>query len=98
VLSGPALIAPASDFALSPGAVATGQKVGAACGERLIPFTLELGGKAPAIVCADADLDRTAQALVWGGFCNSGQVCCSVERIYAVDAIHDQLVDKIVGV
>jgi succinate-semialdehyde dehydrogenase/glutarate-semialdehyde dehydrogenase len=76
--------------------VATGRKVAAACGERLIPHTLELGGKAPAIVCADADLDRTAQALVWGGFCNSGQVCCSVERIYAHSSVHDELVRRVV--
>ncbi len=79
------------------GSVATGKKVAAACGERLIPCTLELGGKAPAIVCADADLDRTAQALAWGGFANSGQVCASVERVYAVDAIHDTLVEKLVA-
>ena len=67
------------------GSVATGKKVAAACGERLIPCTLELGGKAPAVVCADADLDRAAQAITWGGFANSGQVCASVERVYAVD-------------
>ncbi|HEX5061742.1 MAG TPA: aldehyde dehydrogenase family protein, partial [Kofleriaceae bacterium] len=70
--------------------------VAAACGERLIPCTLELGGKAPAIVCGDADLDRAAQAIVWGGFANSGQVCASVERVYAVDTIHDALVSRIV--
>ena len=78
------------------GSVATGKKVAAACGERLIPCTLELGGKAPAIVCGDADLDRAAQAITWGGFANSGQVCASVERVYAVDAIHDGLVERIV--
>ena len=76
------------------GSVATGKKVAAACGERLIPCTLELGGKAPAIVCADADLDRAAQAIAWGGFANSGQVCASVERVYAVDAVHDALVER----
>ncbi len=57
---------------------------------------LELGGKTPAIVCADADLDRTARALTWGGFCNSGQVCVSVERVYAHEAIHDELLAKVV--
>ena len=95
--AGAALIDAGIDYCVFTGSVATGKKVGAACGERLIPCTLELGGKAPAIVCADADLDRTAQALVWGGFCNSGQVCCSVERIYAVDAVHDALVEKVVA-
>jgi succinate-semialdehyde dehydrogenase/glutarate-semialdehyde dehydrogenase len=95
--TGAALIDAGIDYCVFTGSVATGQKVGAACGERLIPFTLELGGKAPAIVCADADLERTARAIVWGGFCNSGQVCCSVERVYAVDAIHDALVDRVVA-
>jgi succinate-semialdehyde dehydrogenase/glutarate-semialdehyde dehydrogenase len=95
--TGAALIDAGIDYCVFTGSVATGKKVGAACGERLIPCTLELGGKAPAIVCGDADLERTARAIVWGGFCNSGQVCCSVERVYAVDAIHDALVERVVG-
>jgi len=77
------------------GSVATGRKVAVACGERLIPCTLELGGKAPAIVCSDADLERTAQALVWGAFANSGQVCASVERVYVDHVVHDALVGKV---
>src|SRR5687767_1255710 len=94
--AGAALIDAGIDYCVFTGSVATGRKVAAACGERLIPHTLELGGKAPAIVCADADLERTAQALVWGGFCNSGQVCCSVERIYAHSSVHDELVRRMV--
>src|SRR5512140_499389 len=93
--AGAALIDSGIDYCVFTGSVATGKRVAAACGERLIPCTLELGGKAPAVVCADADLDRTAQAITWGGFANSGQVCASVERVYAVDAIHDQLVEKL---
>ncbi len=95
--TGAALIDGGIDYCVFTGSVATGKKVAAACGERLIPCTLELGGKAPAIVCGDADLDRAAQAITWGGFANSGQVCASVERVYAVDSIHDALVEKIVG-
>jgi succinate-semialdehyde dehydrogenase/glutarate-semialdehyde dehydrogenase len=95
--TGAALIDGGIDYCVFTGSVATGKKVAAACGERLIGCTLELGGKAPAIVCADADLDRTAQAITWGGFANSGQVCASVERVYAVDAVHDALVETIVG-
>jgi acyl-CoA reductase-like NAD-dependent aldehyde dehydrogenase len=94
--TGAALIDAGIDYCVFTGSVATGRKVAAACGERLIPCTLELGGKAPAIVCGDADLDRAAQAIVWGGFANSGQVCASVERVYAVDSIHDALVARIV--
>ncbi len=94
--TGAALIDAGIDYCVFTGSVATGRKVAAACGERLIPHTLELGGKAPAIVCGDADLDRAAQAITWGGFANSGQVCASVERVYAVDAVHDALVERIV--
>jgi len=93
--TGAALIDAGIDYCVFTGSVATGKKIAVACGERLIPCTLELGGKAPAIVCADADLDRAAQAIVWGGFANSGQVCASVERVYAVDAVYDGLVERI---
>ena len=94
--TGAALIDASVDQVCFTGSVTTGRKVAAACGERLIPCTLELGGKAPAIVCDDADLERTAQALVWGAFANSGQVCASVERVYAHTAIHDELVTRVV--
>jgi succinate-semialdehyde dehydrogenase/glutarate-semialdehyde dehydrogenase len=95
--AGAALIDAGIDYCVFTGSTATGKKVAAACGERLIPCTLELGGKAPAIVCADADIDRTARALVWGAFANQGQVCVSVERVYAHQAVHDELVQKIVA-
>ena len=95
--AGATLIDAGIDYCVFTGSVATGKKVAAACGERLIPCTLELGGKAPAVVCADADLERTAQAIAWGGFANSGQVCASVERVYAVGEIHDALVERLVA-
>ena len=95
--TGAALIDGGIDYCVFTGSVATGKKVAAACGERLIGCTLELGGKAPAIVCDDADLDRAAQAITWGGFANSGQVCASVERVYATEAVHDALVERIVA-
>ncbi len=95
--AGAALIDGGINYCVFTGSVATGKKVAAACGERLIPCTLELGGKAPAVVCVDADLDRTAQAITWGGFANSGQVCASIERVYAVDKVHDELVARIVN-
>jgi len=78
------------------GSVESGKKVAAICGELLTPCTLELGGKAPALVLDDADLDRTARALVWGAFANSGQLCTSIERVYAHEKIHDRLVEKLV--
>jgi acyl-CoA reductase-like NAD-dependent aldehyde dehydrogenase len=95
--AGAALIDSGIDYCIFTGSTATGKKVGVACAERLIPCALELGGKAPAIVCADADVERTAKALVWGAFANQGQVCVSVERVYAHQAVHDELVDKVVS-
>lgn len=85
------------DKVVFTGGVATGKRVAAACGERLIPCTLELGGKAPLIACEDADLERTARAIVYGGFANSGQICLSVERVYAHESIHDRLLERVVG-
>lgn len=93
--TGAALVEARPDKIVFTGAVATGKKVAAACGERLIPCTMELGGKAAAIVCADADLERAARGIVFGGFANSGQVCVSVERVYAHEAVYDRLVDRI---
>jgi acyl-CoA reductase-like NAD-dependent aldehyde dehydrogenase len=95
--AGAALIDGGIDYCIFTGSTATGKKVAAACGERLIPCVLELGGKAAAVVCADADVDRTARALTWGAFANQGQVCVSVERVYAHTAIHDELVAKILA-
>ena len=93
---GAALIATQPDYVHFTGSTTTGRKIAAACGERLIPCAVELGGKAPAIVCADADLARTAQAIVWGAFSNQGQICASVERVYAHAAIHDELVQRVI--
>jgi acyl-CoA reductase-like NAD-dependent aldehyde dehydrogenase len=74
------------------GSTATGKKVAVACAERLIPCSLELGGKDPAIVLADADVERAANGIAWGGFFNSGQVCVSTERVYVEAPIYDEFV------
>lgn len=94
--TGAALVDGGVDKIVFTGSVAGGRKVGAACGERLIPCTLELGGKAAAIVCDDADLERAARAIVWGGFANNGQVCVGVERVLAHESIHDRLAERVV--
>lgn len=94
--TGAALIDARPDKVVFTGAVSTGRRVAAACGERLIPCTMELGGKAAAIVCDDADIERTARALVFGGFANSGQICISVERVYAHERIHDALLSRVI--
>src|SRR3984893_7393131 len=74
------------------GSATTGRRIAARCGERLIPCSLELGGKDPMIVLADADLERAANAAVWGGLTNSGQICISVERVYVEEPVYESFV------
>jgi succinate-semialdehyde dehydrogenase/glutarate-semialdehyde dehydrogenase len=93
--TGQSLIDSGIDYCVFTGAVETGRKVAAACGARLVPCTMELGGKAPLIACEDCDLERTARAVVFGGFANSGQVCIAVERVYAHDRVYDALVERV---
>ncbi len=78
------------------GSVATGRKIASRCGERLISSTMELGGKDAAIVLEDAPMERTVSGLTWGAFTNAGQICASMERVYAHESIFDELVDGIV--
>lgn len=92
--TGRAVIANA-DYLQFTGSTATGRKVAVACAERLIPFSLELGGKDPALVLADADIERAANGIVWGGLFNSGQVCVSVERVYVEAPVYDEFVAKL---
>jgi acyl-CoA reductase-like NAD-dependent aldehyde dehydrogenase len=78
------------------GSVATGRKVGEACGRNLIPCTLELGGKDAMIVCEDADLERAVGGAVFGSFFNAGQFCCGTERVYVHESIADDFTKRIV--
>jgi glyceraldehyde-3-phosphate dehydrogenase (NADP+) len=75
------------------GSSQTGQALAKKAG--MIPLLLELGGKDAAIVLADADLDATAADIVSGAFAYSGQRCTAVKRVLAVDAIADDLVDRV---
>src|SRR5690606_3554052 len=95
--TGAALIDAGVNMVVFIGSVATGRKIAAACGERLIPCVLELGGKDPALVLADADLDRAAKTVVLGAFANSGQICASVERVYVDRRIAEQFTEKVVA-
>lgn len=78
------------------GSTEVGVRVSELCGRNLIPCSMELGGKDPAIVCEDADLEYAAGSIVWGAFANSGQVCVSIERVYAHRAVYDKLVELVV--
>src|SRR3954451_20177980 len=93
--TGQALIESGIQKVVFTGGVETGKRVAAACGANLVPCVMELGGKAPLIACADCDVERTARAVVFGGFVNSGQVCIAVERVYAHESIHDPLVARV---
>jgi acyl-CoA reductase-like NAD-dependent aldehyde dehydrogenase len=79
------------------GSVATGRKVMAAAATHLTPVVLELGGKDPAVVCRDADLDRAARGIVWAAFLNAGQTCCSVERVYVEREVAGDLISRLVA-
>ncbi len=85
----------AADFVQFTGSDRTGRKVMKRAADTLTPVSLELGGKDPMIVLADADVDRAANAAAWGGMFNSGQVCISVERIYVEAPVYDEFVTKL---
>ena len=95
--TGAALLAQDVDGVFFTGSFATGAKIAAAAGKRMIKVQLELGGKDPAYVCNDVDPKAAAAAVADGAFYNTGQSCCSVERIYVHEAIHDAFVDAFVA-
>jgi acyl-CoA reductase-like NAD-dependent aldehyde dehydrogenase len=80
------------------GSVAVGHAVSRAAADRFISVGLELGGKDPAYVRADANLAFAAENLVDGAFFNSGQSCCGIERIYVHGAVFDEFVERAVAV
>jgi len=94
--TGAALAKSAVDKIAFTGSAATGRRVMMAASERLTPVLLELGGKDPMIVAEDADLEKAAEACVYGALTNAGQACISVERVYVADAVHDKFVDEVV--
>jgi acyl-CoA reductase-like NAD-dependent aldehyde dehydrogenase len=80
------------------GSVATGRKIAAAASKRMIKVQLELGGKDPVYVCDDVDVAAAATAIADGAFYNTGQSCCSVERIYVHQAIFEAFTDAFISV
>jgi succinate-semialdehyde dehydrogenase/glutarate-semialdehyde dehydrogenase len=94
--TGAALVEAGVDKIMFTGSVATGRRVAEAAGRRLIPCVLELGGKDPMIVFADADAEAAASAAVWGAFANSGQACASVERCYVEESIAERFTARVV--
>ena len=80
---------------LFTGSAEVGRRVAAAAGERLVPVTLELGGKDPMLVLDDADLSRAVDGALWGSFLNCGQVCSGVERIYVEGDLFEPFVEEL---
>ena len=83
------------DMVMFTGSTATGKKIMARAAETLTPVSLELGGKDPMIVLADADLERAADAATYYSMQNAGQTCISVERVYVEAPVYDEFVDKL---
>lgn len=84
------------DFMMFTGSSARGREIAAQAGRRLVGASLELGGKNPMLVLADANIPRTAKGAVGVAFPSAGQLCVSVERMYVVDDIYDEFVDAFV--
>jgi len=77
------------------GSTRVGKIIYSAAAEKLIPVTLELGGKSPAIVLKDADLDNTAKKIVWGKFLNAGQTCIAPDYVLIHPSIKNDFIDKL---
>lgn len=95
--TGAALVEAAPDKIMFTGSVATGKKIAAAAARNLTSVVFELGGKDPMVVFADANLELAASAAVWGAFCNAGQNCAAVERLYVEKSVAETLTKKIVA-
>ncbi|MBL0420058.1 aldehyde dehydrogenase [Ramlibacter sp. AW1] len=77
------------------GSTRVGKLIAQTCAKYLKPAVLELGGKAPLLVLADADLEQAVNATIFGAFANSGQICMSTERIVVDEAIADEFVARL---
>ncbi|CAN5390607.1 aldehyde dehydrogenase family protein [soil metagenome] len=94
--TGAALVESAPDKIMFTGSVATGKKIAEIAAKNLTSVVLELGGKDPMVVFADANLELASDAAVWGAFCNAGQSCSSVERLYVEESAAKKLTNLIV--
>jgi len=83
------------DCVMFTGSSRTGKAVMRAAADALVPCYLELGGKDPMIVCADADVERAANAAAFYSMNNGGQVCISVERCYVEEPVYDEFVARV---
>jgi aldehyde dehydrogenase (NAD+) len=77
------------------GSTETGRKILHAAAERIVPVTLELGGKSPSVVFADADQDQAVAGVLFSGFFNAGQICTTGSRLLIEESIADEFVEKL---
>ena len=94
--TGAALVDADIDKLCFTGSVETGRKIARAAAERMLPLSLELGGKDPMIVLRGANIERAANAAVAGAFINAGQICTSIERVYVEAPVYDEFVKRVV--
>jgi succinate-semialdehyde dehydrogenase/glutarate-semialdehyde dehydrogenase len=81
---------------LFTGSVVTGKRIMELASRNLTNLALELGGKDPMVICADADIERAARGAVWAGFMNCGQSCGAVERVYVAEEIAEEFTQRVV--
>ena len=93
---GSALVKSNIDKLFFTGSTIVGKIISKEAAEKLLPISLELGGKDPAIVLNDADLERAAMGITWGAIMNAGQTCVSIERVYVQKNIYDSFLKKLV--
>jgi len=97
-VAGAALVAhPGVDQIVFTGSVDTGRSILHAAADRVVPTVMELGGKSAAVVFDDADLDALVASTRWGIFMNAGQVCSAMSRLVVTDAVHDEVVERVVA-
>jgi acyl-CoA reductase-like NAD-dependent aldehyde dehydrogenase len=94
--TGSALVESSAAKIFFTGSVETGRGVGEACARQLKGSVLELGGKDPMIVLADANLDHAVAGALWGGFANAGQTCAGIERIYVMREVSERFITGVV--
>lgn len=93
---GQALVESSARKIFFTGSVGVGRSVGEICARQIKGVVLELGGKDPAIVCADADLEKAVSGVAWGGFANAGQTCAGIERVYVLQEVAELFLEGLV--
>jgi acyl-CoA reductase-like NAD-dependent aldehyde dehydrogenase len=94
--TGSALVQSSVSTVFFTGSVETGRGVGEACAHQLKGAVLELGGKDPMVVLADARLDHAIAGALWGGFANAGQTCSGIERVYVMREVSERFITGVV--